>query len=232
MGACRLPKGVGMGPPALCIRAACPAQGSTLAVGTRGIQEDQALISMGPCLGQGCFSGGQRPPGLLLLGCRILLVPGQAGPMLRAAGLALVKLMAPPIVAPGRSPHPAGGFWLGLSITGPAGSHSKRDFFWVHSRGFCNPSPALIQLTRISSAARCAAWSHSWRMPGLAVNRGTFALGLRTPRGLRGWKGTFWALLSSRRASRVQPWVCGGSEPHGLSSPALAAASPCPSCRD
>lgn len=221
----------GMGPPAPRIEAARLAQGSILAMGTWGIQEDQSLVSMGPCLGQGCFSGGQRPPGLLLLGCRMLPVPGQAGPVLRAAGLALVKLMAPPVVAPSQSPHPAGGFWPGLSVTGPAGSHSKKDFFWVHSRGFCNPSPALIQLTRISSAARCAAWSRFWRAPGLAVNRGTFALGLRTLRGLGGWKGTFWALLSSCRASRVQPWVCMGSEPHGLSSPALAAASPCPSCQ-
>jgi len=152
---------------------------------------------------------------------------GQGGPARGAAGRAPVKPAAPPVVAPCRAPHPASGFWPGLLVTGPAGSRSERGFFWVHFRGFCNPSPALIQLRRISSAAQCAAPSRSWCVPGLAVAKGTFVLGFGKPQGLGGREGP---VLGTAELPRSCLGADGGDPTRGGDpSPVVATASLFPS---
>lgn len=201
----------GWGSPAPCTEAACPPGALAPAVGTWGTRGTRLWFPQGHAWGEGCFSGGQRPPGLQPSGCRQdAACTGQGWASAACSGEAGGSSRCGSLLSP---PSPAGGFWPGLSVTGPAGSHSERDFFWVHFRGFCNPSPALIQLGGISSAARCAARSLSWRAPGLAAARGTFALGFGKPRGLGDWKGTFWVLPNSRRAAWVQTWVSGGERP-------------------
>lgn len=209
----------GWGPPAPCTEVACVSPGALLQPGGPGGPR-------GP--GFGLPRGVWRPEtaGVAAVGVQAGRCLRRAG--LGAAGLAPVKPAAPPVVVPRRAtpvlPVASGwGSWLSALLNRTA----RGIFFWVCFRGFCNPSPALIQLGGISRAARCAARSRSWRAPGLAEARGTFVLGLRKPRGVEGHISGATELLQSRPGADVGVGV--GSDPHRAPSLALATASPYPS---
>lgn len=107
-----------------------------------------------------------------------------------------------------RSPHPAGGSGRGSLLPAPLDRTER--FFLGPFQGVLQSLSALIQLAGISSAARCAAQSGSWRAMGLPVAKGILCWDSGSH---RGWTDPFWALLLSRRAARVQMWVWVGAKP-------------------
>lgn len=153
------------------------------------------MVSVGLCLGPGVIFWETRA----LQTCHVGV----------QAGFAPVKPVAPPVVAPRRVPI------LPVALAGalayrPRWIAQRERFFLGPFQGVLQSSSALIQLAGISSAARCAARSGSWRLTGLAVAKGILCWDSGSH---RGWTVPFWALLLSRRAARVQMLVWAGAKP-------------------
>lgn len=137
-----------------------------------------------------------------------------------------MKPAAPPVVAPGRAPI------LPVALAGaltyrPRWITQRERFFLGPFQGVLQSLSALIQLAGISSAARCAAPSGSWRATGLPVAKGILCWDSGSH---RGWTVPFWALLLSRRAARVHTvGVSGGQALPWLQCPHhfCAKAEPC-----
>lgn len=169
------------------------------------------MASVGPCLGLGVIFWETRA----LQPCHV-----------RAqAGFAPVKPAAPPVVAPHRAPI------LPVALAGalayrPCWIARRERFFLGPFQGVLQSFPVLIQLAGISSAARCAARSRSWREMGLAVARGILCWDSGSH---RGWTVPFWALLLSCRAARVHMWVWVGAKPcPGCNVPITSVPRPSP----